>query len=428
MWIIFIALSLPASSWAFAKPCDYYLEGVFVRTFFNKNTDALSRLVIFTEIKELMEKCPLEDLKKLDAQIEPTKKAFAEITNKLPDDVIDAIADPTQKPYGDLDGSLGGTLTALKENFTLSSSQVNRLEHALRGVDKRTKEVFADVNKKCERRDHRSKIRPVDDQRNSSLCYAYSLAVEFEYKLLDRTEAIKDPISVGAIALRYQSAHARRDENSPFKAGPTNRYGGDFNEAFEASRRYGLCRESQVSGDLRFLKAVKTVGDYQQIFPKLRVEQIKAAITPNPWETIDQLMNLACPNPIKVNHLSQAPFEVPSFRERPDLVSEVQRRLLDGEIVGFSSSSIFGHAMTVVGQEPNPRTGICEFIVRNSYGHDCGTSRADAKLAKVFKRCDGKGNFIITPALLAENISSLHTLREMREAGRPTVPPATSAQ
>lgn len=124
---------------------------------------------------------------------------------------------------------------------------------------------------------------------------------------------------------------------------------------------------------------------------------------------MSRLIPLACPNPIPAERLQSDKKKVETWQEKPNLVKGVQQYLQAGGVVGFSTSSFFGHAMTIVGQVYNPETKMCDFIVRNSYGKDCGRKKGP-KYAKLAKRCDEKGNFLISSAMLIENISEIHKI------------------
>lgn len=66
------------------------------------------------------------------------------------------------------------------------------------------------------------------------------------------------------------------------------------------------------------------------------------------------------------------------------------------------------HAVLVVGKRPNPQNGRCEFLIRNSYGPDCGRG----KQAGLAWDCDGRGNTWIDAEALSRSAYHLYQVKK----------------
>ncbi|MGZ3786702.1 MAG: hypothetical protein ACXWR0_19595 [Bdellovibrio sp.] len=391
--------------------------------------DAKIQLGLVKNIKDTTNTCDIKKLKiayktlyghpispALAALFE--KKNLERYTTKMVDNLISQINDPKKTPYGDLDGNLGETRDKLFSTVKLNGSQRDRFYNAVSNALKRNKKYFSTINDNCETKDLRSTLPTAQNQKNSSLCYAFSLATQLNQQLLTEKERKKDPISSAFIAMAYQYTKLRQGAEfdvKDFKDGPTPNEGGMPEEVLDIIKKTGVCRNSEISNNFASLKGVPTtLAEFKKIYPKLSEKQISQAIKPDKWETIITLNQLVCPHRLPVDMLEATVKKGGVHGTNMDIIATAQERLKTNAVVSYADQLLFGHAMTIVGQRKSKKNGQCEFIIRNSYGKDCGASTGD--LPKYMtKTCDGKGNFIISAPVLLENIQNIYMVSRIQK-------------
>lgn len=219
--------------------------------------------------------------------------------------------------------------------------------------------------------------------------------------------------------MAYQHAKLKAGEESDirnFKDGPMPMEGGMPEEVLDVVKKTGVCRNSEVSNNFASMKRVPTtLADFKKIYPKLSEKQISQALKPDPWETITALNQLACPHPLPVDMLQSTTKKGGIRGTNMDAIATAQERLKVNAVVSYADQLLDGHAMTIVGQRKSKKNGQCEFIIRNSYGKDCGASIEEIPKYMI-KTCDGQGNFIISAPILLENIQNIYMISPLQKS------------
>jgi hypothetical protein len=405
----------------------------------NEGTGSRAALSAIVDLRKVLQRCGSKDLtdgyQKIYGREFPDK--FRSLTTRagldaasknIVDDVLTELQDSKSEPYGDLNGDLGKTKRTLEAEFNLTRVQRDRLQNIVKQIARRTKSYFHDIDRSCPPINLNTSVGGSEDQKNSSLCFAFGFAANLN-KILASQIKKGERISAAWIALQSELADhedaVRKHKYDIFANGPTSGIGGEFQQTFDAVAKSGVCLESQVSDQIVTIDGtIHSIEDYQKLFPKLTRKQIEASLSPDNWTTVKALMSLACPQPIPLTNIMGRFDKAKKLGSGIDILSAIQRALFNGEITIMATSPLWGHAMLIVGEKRNLQTGSCEFKVRNSYGDDCGKSHKDSPKFMI-DTCDGKGNFTAAPAVLIEH---LYEIFLMERKSSSDLDPAKSRQ
>lgn len=265
----------------------------------------------------------------------------------------------------------------------------------------------------CESVDLRSKLGPILNQDGTGLCYAYTAADLVSYRLGRRVSPVD-------IALQYTK---RRDELLYRSAG--RRYlnqitaerddaiknGGWVQYALQYSQEEGYCADEKInSNDFRTKRglvnglvnlnqlsmrqyslssggdACGKFSDIQKIFPGVSMQELQdTANKSNVMNIGANVADVACEPRMKPR--PQFRFKTMANGDRNLTRGDydrIDRQLSRGNPVALSvymdklynfggSNSIHKrHGITLAGRKYNPSTGKCEYILKNSWGPECG--------------------------------------------------------
>lgn len=260
----------------------------------------------------------------------------------------------------------------------------------------------------CKTVDLRGDLPAVRNQGSSGWCYAFAAS-----DLL--SHAIGKPVSSVDVAMRYQKQREveQARQNSVRQRGglcatpgADSDEGGEIADAARMALRTGVCLETDSAGrvkairDLERLKEqLNSQGSCNQhlvksklsvLFPSgdiAKLLQMFNSMETEAWDAYVKLQDEACKDkrePVK-ERLRVRDFQAESDSKRRTALKEIDRFLAKKQPVGYSSYFYFGggttdiaglseddsHATTVVGRQWNAEKGVCEYIVRNSWGKDC---------------------------------------------------------
>lgn len=276
---------------------------------------------------------------------------------------------------------------------------------------------YPDTEAACKFVDMRPKMGPIRDQDGVGSCFAYAAANMISYVLGKR---------VSATDIYAQNAVAWKGRFEVF-------YGGLTDIAINASKMKGFCLEENFSdSDLGTPKDIATllvdleknnwIGkiEYQDkpLFDKTGVycspnSSLKSLF---PFQSIDQLTR---DNKYVLNDLATQRIDIacaPRVHLKEDMwsvaasptIENVEKNLnLDRPLMGslnIINATEGQHAVTIAGRQWNKERGVCEYIVRNSWGKGtCTPIRSEL-------RCDKDGDLYIDRKIFSKVFNELNTL------------------
>ena len=269
----------------------------------------------------------------------------------------------------------------------------------------------------CENIDLRSDLGPILNQDGTGLCYAYTAADLVSYKLGRRVSPVD-------IALQYTK---KRDEIMMKGAG--NKYlnqvederkrdifhGGWVRYALQYTNDIGFCADEKINSNDYVAKrglynglvnlnqlslhqynldsssgaSCGKFSDIQKVFPGVTMRELQdTANRSNVTDIGANVANEACqprlkpttPMRFKNLHNEGNPSEIlrsSDFDEIDRVLNKKQPVSLSifmDKLYSFGKSNIASqprHAITLAGRQYNPKTGKCEYILKNSWGPEC---------------------------------------------------------
>lgn len=291
-----------------------------------------------------------------------------------------------------------------------------------------TARLETEIKDSCKGPDLADKLPPVRDQDSIGWCYAFVAADLLSFHQGEEVSAFDAALSYNA--QKYEN-DLRWSAGVP--AARSTDEGGYIGVAAREALEKGYCLEKDLpsfinnGSDLKtavtaidFLAADRDLarnttlvcdihGQLKSLFPNVSVDEFKDIIAKTGRQQVLQtLANRSCRRK-KPRPFEQREIYYPNVNF--DLRTELQKSLAEKRPVGISvnlkgilnKQEDAHHAMLVTGQEINPATGECDFIVRNSWGNVC----APFNLSRV--RCD-KGILRIPAKTMAEITSSTSEL------------------
>ncbi|MGE3609787.1 MAG: hypothetical protein AB7I27_09405 [Bacteriovoracaceae bacterium] len=263
-----------------------------------------------------------------------------------------------------------------------------------------------EVKFSCTPKDLRGeRLGPIRNQDSISTCFAFTAADLLTYKLGQRISGID-------IALYKRGYFTRMmmDSLGPLKVG------GEVPDAFQGSLERGWCLEKDFPSEDNIMG-----GDYYALFKKIRdykkllkmneaqvceVKDLLSSVFPKNdrdklfenflRSTEDQLLKDLAGDSCKRIKGKDIKLVTKSrnflFDNINELRDSMDKQLDQNNILGFAynakilknkdaqvQSALAAHTSLIVGRRPNPKTGKCEYLIRNSYGRSC--SMYDPRLA-----------------------------------------------
>ncbi len=238
-------------------------------------------------------------------------------------------------------------------------------------------------------------------------CYAYTAADLLSFRLKKK---------ISAVSLYDSNQSIEKDIQTP------NGRGGDIAYAITdyLARKNSLCLEEDLpSSDFMFCaygtysdllnalyQSTKDFyandqcfsGSLKSAFPLADSGILKAYTSSfGTKNLVEYLFDLHCKKPsfvgIKLNPINQ--FYPQSSKEM--LLKKIDARLEKGDIVGFASRwekltesdrRVGGHATLITGRRKNPDTGVCEYLIRNTWGKSCDEDEASGLTCDMI--CEGQ--------------------------------------
>lgn len=235
---------------------------------------------------------------------------------------------------------------------------------------------------------------PVRDQDSMGWCYAFSVADIASYKLKKR-------ISAADIALTYNKDFF--NDILKFSGKTAEKFeGGIEKPALMGAIEKGLClekdfpSEDNAYGGLRNqLDQIDTLGRKQirseqyncnelcsiskSLFPNVTPEDLQKILeTSSRQDFMDKMADKSCKNRIKTDMKVESPITLK--RETLGKVIDEQLGAKNPIALGYNASGLYdrrnysrsGHASVLVGRRFNEKSGQCEYLLRNSWGRNCG--------------------------------------------------------
>jgi hypothetical protein len=319
------------------------------------------------------------------------EKRAKTIKSKLTNKVYEENGQDLLAEYGTLVG-----IQSKEYSEVLKTSQVNKLK------DNKCSDII--------NQNEAVNLENVRNQDDIGWCYAYTAADLLSFRLKQK---------VSAISL-FDSRQTVAEDINDF--GGT---GGNIGESITnyLLKNKGLCLESDLpSSDFKFC----TYQNYKMFLNSL-YQSISAG---NLSESIclQQNLNSAFPgantslinNYVKIHgstNLAEFLFKnqcphnkIIDFKTTPitlltppektlDLISKTDQLLNNGEVIGLAykpnimnenQKATSGHASLIVGRRKNPKTGDCEYLIRDSHGKDC--TQNEGQGLTCHKNCDQHGD------------------------------------
>lgn len=262
----------------------------------------------------------------------------------------------------------------------------------------------------CSSVDIRARMPQVRNQGETGWCYAFAAADLLSFHT-------GEPVSAIDLAVRTQARLGTAEHRASLRQRGPECYlpladadtGGEVADAMTTAIQHGgYCSEADIPATENFVEHIKTLENLRRrtgtirrtspearqalasLFPNRDVDQmadIFARSRVQDWRVYQDLARRACANnrkPVR-NPPQIRSIETTSSAEKQRAQRVMDRLLTQGQPVAYSAYFVFqgdsvfmdryrssdAHAMTIVGREWNPRTGACEYIVRNSYGTGC---------------------------------------------------------
>lgn len=288
----------------------------------------------------------------------------------------------------------------------------DHLIDSLTALDRKGKLSFESEKRKCTQVDLRGpRLGPVRDQDSMGWCYAYVAADLLSYKTGHRISALGVAIAYDNQFRPSQKEKSFLDfilmRDTPFTP-LSESTAGHILDAAQAAQTAGLCLEKDLRsedngyGDL--YTALKTVEDVrrdlrpgmianpscdesfiasQSLFPNASLQDFVDIVQKSSREQlINNLANRTCSERHKTA-LKTAAFEADDEQQRVNLFDKVDEQLNNRNIVGvgYNSEILYNHnhegsnanhGSVLVGRRYNKETGECEYLLRNSWGRNCG--------------------------------------------------------
>lgn len=282
-------------------------------------------------------------------------------------------------------------------------------------------------------------LQNVRDQDSIGWCYAYLAADLLSFKLGKKISAV----SLFSSSTNEEIKNDLGDENS----------GGNIKKSIEGflKRKNGLCLEEDLpSSDFKFcldknyqgfLKRLLSVVEKGQFdiemsrgqcfsqqmraaFPGISQNNISRYIAQSGTEKLVEYIYDQMCSQVSFQGIKIEPKIEPLARHGgPDgLLNIINRQIANNDIVGiaYDYSKINPnrpntlHGSIIVGRGTNPKTGKCEYLVRNSWGKTC--EMPESADITCHKNCTGNscrqsGHFWISETLLKKSLLEVSTLQ-----------------
>ncbi len=129
-------------------------------------------------------------------------------------------------------------------------------------------------------------------------------------------------------------------------------------------------------------KRINLLKGMGELFPKANMNQIsEILLKSDPSSAFKKITDLSCP--IEKGSDVKA-LKVKTVGTKDKIFSTIDEQLTKGNILGMhytaeflynykESATFANHASSIVGRRFNSKTGSCEYLLRNSWGKDCGS-------------------------------------------------------
>ncbi|QLY25394.1 hypothetical protein [Bdellovibrio sp. KM01] len=290
-------------------------------------------------------------------------------------------------------GRIDSQLQSFKK-YMLGTKDINpeKTEKFLTEMKSKADQSFAAESKSCTAIDLRSKTGPVRNQGTDGWCYAFTVANMVSWKS-------GKEISAAGVAFGYtdNGYHDLYRMIGMTQDQITNQ--GFTTAAFRASKHGGFCLESELPSEgfngintnvpLAFLDKLgkKAVGGKisedefikvaKTMFPNLSKEQFSEIIRKSSKSTyFNTLVRKSCEHRVSADGMEMSFFT--NF-DSEKFGKQIEKHLEQGTPVEvgynadffahpYSPSGNAYHSSLLVGRRMNPKTGQCEYLLKNTYG------------------------------------------------------------